>query len=82
MNLDQIVGKLIKERRNKLSYSLQYVGEKIGRSRYTVRDYEEGDSKMSWSIYLSVCSVLDINPMVLADQVQAIFNALPPDQRD
>mgnify|MGYP001810237116 CR=1 FL=1 len=69
MTHNQIVGEYLKEIRTDKGYSLQYVADRIGRSRYTYRDYETGETEMYWSMYLKVCSALDIDPIQLSSRV-------------
>jgi len=70
MNADEIVGQKIKTIRMRKNMSLQDVALRIGKSRYTVRNYEEGRAKMFWTVYLQICRVLDIDPVELSNEVQ------------
>lgn len=69
MNRNEIIGEYLKEIRKEKGFSLKYVGDRIGKSRYTYRDYETGETEMFWSIYLNVCRVLDTDPLALAERV-------------
>ena len=70
MNADEIVGQKIKTIRMRKNMSLNDVALRIGKSRYTVRNYEEGRAKMFWTVYLQICRVLDIDPVELSNEVQ------------
>lgn len=70
MDLDRLVGQKIKAIRMRNNMSLQDVVSRIGKSRYTVRNYEEGKAKMFWTVYIQICRVLDIDPIALANEVQ------------
>ena len=64
------LGKRLKELRKKRGLSLQDVGNRIGKSRYTVRDYEDGVSGMGWSIYMELCFIYGVNADQLANEVK------------
>lgn len=69
MDRNQIVGEILNEARKSKDYSLQYVADRIGRSRYTYRDYETGDTEMYWGMFIKVCNVLGLDPMDVALRV-------------
>lgn len=63
-NLD--IGKIIKERRTELNLGVDYVAEKIGKSRATLYRYENGDiEKMPVSILKPLADVLKTTPAEL-----------------
>lgn len=70
MNRNQIVGEYLKEIRKERKYSLQYVGDRIGRSRYTIRDYETGETEMYWYIFEKICAVYGVSVSEISNRVK------------
>lgn len=70
MNRNQVVGEILKEIRKSRKYSLKYVGDKIGRSRYTVRDYESGETEMYWYIFEKICAVYGVSVSDISSKVR------------
>lgn len=74
--LNVSLGKRLKQFRNKRGLSLQDVGNRINKSRYTVRDYEEGVSGMGWSTYIEICRIYGVDPDMLANEIkQEVFQS-------
>lgn len=57
---------IFKKARIDREMSLQDVADLIGKSRYTVRDYEEGRTRIFFSVFLDLCNALglDVNTVV------------------
>lgn len=57
------LGKQLKEARLRKGYSLEYVGDLVGKSKVSIKRYEDGVMRIDVDTLELICSVLDVKPM-------------------
>lgn len=58
----EIVGHKLRDEREKLGYSLEFVADKVGLTKKTIQRYETAESRITTETLYSLCSVLKIDP--------------------
>lgn len=59
-NLELILAEVLDEIRIKKDLSYQDIADYLDVSRYTVRDYMKGRSRLYWSTLLKICHALNV----------------------
>lgn len=72
--IDALLGKKLREIREKKGMSLNDVAERIGKSRYTYYDYEKGKTRVFWSVFIDICKALDVDYAELSNDIQKEYN--------
>jgi len=61
--LYEALGKQLKEARLKKGYSLEYVGDMIGKSKVSIKRYEDGVMRIDMDTLEMICAILDVKPI-------------------
>lgn len=67
---EQVLAEVLNEYRIKNKLSYQDIANHIGMSRYTVRDYMKGTSRMYWSTVINILDVLGVEVSELAKKME------------
>lgn len=73
------LGRQLKEARLKKGYSLAYVGDSIGKSKASIKRYEDGVMRIDKETLDLLCNVLDVKPLENEIERQSEFRL--PDLR-
>lgn len=68
------IGRILKEERNRVGYSLDRLAELVGvKSKSTLKRYEDGKSRPDLDTLSSICAVLhiDMNEVIIRAQIEA-----------
>ncbi len=69
MDINEQIGILLKESRNKRGLSLRAVGEKIGKDHSTIHAYETGRQAINVDVLEMLCNVYGVSYIDLLSEV-------------
>lgn len=72
MNTKEKIGFLLKEKRIEKNYSLQRVGDMIGRTKSSIHYYETGKRSIDIDVLEAICNVYGIDMYDFLDQVRKL----------
>lgn len=68
------MGGILKESRQKLNYSQQYVVDKLPKKykvlKQTLSKYEKGKIRMGTETFNEICKILDLNPKDVSNSIK------------
>lgn len=70
----EIIGQKLREERERLGYSLEFVADKVGLTKKTIQRYETAESRITTETLDSLCKVLKINPKDIISHFVFDFN--------
>lgn len=73
--LDLLIGKQLKDRRIELGYSMQDVGNYMGKTKVTILNYEEGNSSLSISALIKICGFLRMDYIEVIEKAKKEYYA-------
>jgi len=72
--LYESLGRQLKEARLKKGYSLEFVGDMVGKSKVSVKRYEDGKMRVDNDTLDRICSVLDVKPLRINPTIEPVPN--------
>lgn len=76
------IGEQLKKYRKAKHFSLQYIGEKIYKSKATISKYEKGEIIPDFNTVLEICNVLDIGLQTIIPSFSPVYNSNFPFNSD
>ena len=67
--IDKLIGERMRTRRTLLGISQTAVAEGLGLTFQQVQKYEKGSNRLSCSMMIKLCSVLDVQPSYFVDDL-------------
>ncbi len=69
-----VLGQHLKHLRDTKGYSLEYVGDQIGKTKKTISRYENGEHRMETETIMQLSSLYDYDYQTLMNEVQENLN--------
>lgn len=76
------IGEQIKKYRKAKHFSLQYIGDKIYKSKATISKYEKGEIVPDFNTVLEICNVLDLDIQTIIPSISPVYNSNYPFSSD
>lgn len=66
---DYVLGQVLKEKRTKKGYSLQYVADKLKTTKQAIFRYEKANVSMKNSVFQKYCYAIGEDPVAMYEEV-------------
>ena len=77
-----MLGQLLKDKRKKKGYSLQYVADKLKTTKQAIFRYEKAEVSMKNSTFQSYCYAIGENPVEVYDEVSIKYTRYVGEHKD
>lgn len=73
--LDVLLGKRMKELRERSGLSLSEVASRLGMSKSSIHAYEKGKARLYWDTMIHLCRIYGVSYDDIATEIQVEYNS-------